>query len=256
MILSQVAPVGRSWQSNQGDATSRCSPRTLLRSSRQRIGPSSRPSRAGCTRRVCGAQCVWWSGARVSVDASSYSVEATTIDHLVVEHALDRLDFVKIDVEGHESDVLFGAADTIGRHNQSSSSSSTCGLSPHSLETTHFGSCASFSRLSSMSRGATGRFSTTDSGRRRAFFIHDSMTTGGCVHNLALRKKAEGFPDSRTNDGRRLSELGGVPANEGDVVDRPHWWRRLHHGLGRDRRCAGAGRTYDGDAKADSRQHS
>jgi hypothetical protein len=38
-----------------------------------------------------------------------------TLDDFVAEHAIDRLDFIKVDTEGAEINVLTGAADTIRR---------------------------------------------------------------------------------------------------------------------------------------------
>lgn len=43
-------------------------------------------------------------------------VPVTTLDALVAEHALPRVDFIKIDVEGHETEVLDGARQTLARH--------------------------------------------------------------------------------------------------------------------------------------------
>ena len=43
-------------------------------------------------------------------------VPVTTVDALVATHGLDRVDLVKVDVEGFEGDVLDGAAATIARH--------------------------------------------------------------------------------------------------------------------------------------------
>jgi FkbM family methyltransferase len=44
------------------------------------------------------------------------TVPLTTVDSLVARHGLARLDLVKVDVEGFESDVLAGAAGTMARH--------------------------------------------------------------------------------------------------------------------------------------------
>jgi FkbM family methyltransferase len=57
--------------------------------------------------------------ARLGPAPSGYEalrVAARSLDSLVAEHGLDRLDLIKIDVEGHESEVLEGAASTLERH--------------------------------------------------------------------------------------------------------------------------------------------
>ncbi len=43
-------------------------------------------------------------------------VPVETLDALVARHGLGRVDFIKIDVEGHETEVLDGAAATLARH--------------------------------------------------------------------------------------------------------------------------------------------
>jgi len=43
-------------------------------------------------------------------------IPVTTIDALMAAHALPRLDLVKVDVEGFETEVLDGAAGAIARH--------------------------------------------------------------------------------------------------------------------------------------------
>jgi FkbM family methyltransferase len=50
-----------------------------------------------------------------SKDLDSVSVPVRRLDELVVQHELHRLDFIKIDVEGHETEVLDGAAETLAR---------------------------------------------------------------------------------------------------------------------------------------------
>ncbi|MFP5287687.1 MAG: FkbM family methyltransferase [Thermoanaerobaculia bacterium] len=46
---------------------------------------------------------------------SAEGVGATTVDARAAEHGLSRLDFVKIDTDGHEMEVLKGAAETLKR---------------------------------------------------------------------------------------------------------------------------------------------
>jgi FkbM family methyltransferase len=43
------------------------------------------------------------------IEAQSESVMITTIDHVCREQGVDRIDLLKIDTEGHEMEVLFGA---------------------------------------------------------------------------------------------------------------------------------------------------
>ena len=52
---------------------------------------------------------------RASIGAP-VTVPVTTLDALAEAHGLERLDLVKVDVEGFEGDVLDGAAATIARH--------------------------------------------------------------------------------------------------------------------------------------------
>ncbi len=48
--------------------------------------------------------------------AVTRSVGVTTLDHVVASHHLDRVDLVKVDVEGGEAAVLDGATRTLAKH--------------------------------------------------------------------------------------------------------------------------------------------
>jgi len=64
---------------------------------------------------------LWWAEEKGNPGNALLSQEGThripvdTVDNFVREHDLDRLDFVKIDVEGMELDVMHGAAETLRR---------------------------------------------------------------------------------------------------------------------------------------------
>ena len=48
-------------------------------------------------------------------EAGSHKIKIVTLDNFVRERAISKLDFVKIDVEGMELDVMLGAGDTLRR---------------------------------------------------------------------------------------------------------------------------------------------
>ena len=62
---------------------------------------------------------LWWAeepgnpGNALLSDRGTHKVEVTTLDSFVGKRGIDRLDFVKIDVEGMEFQVMRGAADTL-----------------------------------------------------------------------------------------------------------------------------------------------
>lgn len=53
------------------------------------------------------------SGASRQNDNGTFEVKVTTVDCYVRENNIDRVDFIKADIEGAECDMLLGAADTI-----------------------------------------------------------------------------------------------------------------------------------------------
>jgi FkbM family methyltransferase len=55
-------------------------------------------------------------GATVSTQPGAHPLAVTTIDALLADRALDRVDFIKMDIEGAERLALAGAAQTLRRH--------------------------------------------------------------------------------------------------------------------------------------------
>ena len=53
--------------------------------------------------------------SRISSSRVGIAVSLRRLDSIVAEHAVDRLDFLKIDVEGHERQVFAGALETLHR---------------------------------------------------------------------------------------------------------------------------------------------
>jgi FkbM family methyltransferase len=51
-----------------------------------------------------------------SNSSERHTVDVNTLDGFVSARGLERIDFIKIDVEGHEPEVLLGAYDTLRRH--------------------------------------------------------------------------------------------------------------------------------------------
>ena len=50
------------------------------------------------------------------LDALGEDIVTTTLDRFCLDHRIERLDFIKIDTEGHEEFVLTGATQTLQRH--------------------------------------------------------------------------------------------------------------------------------------------
>jgi FkbM family methyltransferase len=48
--------------------------------------------------------------------AQAVEIKTLTLDHFVAEHRLARIDAIKLDVEGHEPQVLLGGRDALRRH--------------------------------------------------------------------------------------------------------------------------------------------
>jgi FkbM family methyltransferase len=55
-------------------------------------------------------------GSRASFDKNGVEVETQAIDDFVAANSLERVDFIKMDIEGAEPDALIGAEQTLRRH--------------------------------------------------------------------------------------------------------------------------------------------
>jgi FkbM family methyltransferase len=55
-------------------------------------------------------------GSRPSLDGGGVEVETETLDHFVSVSSVERVDFIKMDIEGSEPEALFGAEQTIRKH--------------------------------------------------------------------------------------------------------------------------------------------
>jgi FkbM family methyltransferase len=118
-------------------------------------------------------------------EASTTRVAMTTLDSLVLRERLDRIDLIKIDVEGYELDVLKGAQATIERYSplfvmeyNSFALTANRNLSPRALLDfiiDRFG-CFQVSR-----NGEDVIISTSKSVRD---FLYSNMTAHGCVEDI------------------------------------------------------------------------
>ena len=136
--------------------------------------------------------------------SSRYSVESVTIDDLVEDRDLERVDLLKIDVEGHEDDVLAGAEKTL------------VGLNPIVVLEFNLWTIMAYSddnplRVLERLVGGfeyVGRILRDGSllhiGPEDVVgFVHGCVTRGDCVHNLALRRRSVGFPPRQEDAERR-----------------------------------------------------
>jgi FkbM family methyltransferase len=80
-----------------------------------------------------GGRSAW--GRALDTGSSGDEVPSFTLDRFIVEHKIENVDVVKIDVEGHENRVLAGARDVLGRFRPIvviESNILTCGISGYS----------------------------------------------------------------------------------------------------------------------------
>ncbi|MEO6651993.1 MAG: FkbM family methyltransferase [Ilumatobacteraceae bacterium] len=125
---------------------------------------------------------------------TGYSVPAITIDDLVADHGLERVDLLKVDVEGHEPDVLAGAEATIER------------FDPTVVLEFNLWTIMAYSDDNPLRvlRDLVGKFEYVgrilhDGSLARlgpdevVGFVHEAVTSGDCVHNLAMKRQSAGF---------------------------------------------------------------
>ena len=139
----------------------------------------------------------------VRLGGTGYVVDAITVDDLVLQRSLERVDLIKIDVEGHEAEVLAGAEATIDRFNPivvlEFNLWTIMAYSDDNPLRVLRELVAGFEYVGRILRdGSLARIGPEDV----VGFVHDCLTTGDCVHNLGLRRTAEGFPPPRDDDDR------------------------------------------------------
>ena len=154
------------------------------------------------------------------VGETAYTVDAIKVDDLVAEHAFERVDLLKVDVEGHELDVLAGANVVIGRHNPLiiiefnlwtimaySDDSPLRFLRELADEYEFVGRVRADGSVAAIPKGDV------------AGFVHGCTTTGECVHNLVLRRRTDGFVTPSQDD--LSSKSGPEDAAEGERAPGP-----------------------------------
>lgn len=117
--------------------------------------------------------------------AATSNVQISTIDAFAKAHRIDRLDFIKIDVEGFEVDVLRGAQATISR------------LKPSALVEFNSFTMVGFRDINPRDllrllrrmfpfvyRFVGGQPKMIDSDMAELSFIHDNLVAAGCVDDL------------------------------------------------------------------------
>jgi len=117
--------------------------------------------------------------------SSTATVKVSTVDGFVLANNIDKLDFMKIDVEGFEIDVLRGARDTIAR------------LQPAALVEFNSFTMVGFRDINPRDllrlvlelfpyvyRFKDGRPTPLDSDGAALAFIHDNLVSEGCVDDL------------------------------------------------------------------------
>ncbi|MER8629837.1 FkbM family methyltransferase [Mesorhizobium opportunistum] len=115
----------------------------------------------------------------------THKVEMSTFDAFVTSRQIDRIDFIKIDVEGFEIDVLWGARETIPR------------LKPSLLIEFNAFTMVGFRDINprdllrllleifpNVYRFKNGRAQLIDSDDAALGFIHDNLVSAGCVDDL------------------------------------------------------------------------
>ncbi len=117
LALARAAgPAGRVWAFEPTPQTADCLDQSLAQGglSQLRLLRSAVSDRSGTARLKVGAQSEL--NALAAEGPDTIPVPTATLDELAGEHAWKDIDFVKIDAEGHESQVIAGGREFFGAH--------------------------------------------------------------------------------------------------------------------------------------------
>jgi FkbM family methyltransferase len=131
----------------------------------------------------------------ISTDESGHRVRAATVDEVVAELGLQRLDFIKIDVEGFEEAVLKGAASTIKRFQPVIylEFNSWCLTAYSTTNPVQFAKWLldTFATVNVVVKGGAADGLLRHLERSDAIaFAHDNMVRNGCVDDLVVANDA------------------------------------------------------------------
>lgn len=190
IIFATAAPAGDIWCFEPSPAIYPCLEQTLARNGLSRchalpLALGAAPGRLGFYDNPTSASASHLVGENQTLGPASDSVEVSTIDAVAQAHGLARLDLIKIDVEGFETEVLKGAQQTLAALRPS------VYLEFNSFTLIAYGNrnprqfleelMAGFPFVYRFEAGAPRRISSAVDVLE---FIHDNLVKHGCVDDL------------------------------------------------------------------------